>query len=437
MSNSEVRYGQITNQSPFQLPGQFAVYDKIINLKIITFNEKTKERSSFTIRSDYEIEYDKFGNYFFKKCKIKPEIRIEYKRVSQSTSIEVMIRVTNLHMQSATSESGGNAATKPAAGGYKIESIVAQIGYFNQFPNFMNPALGLTLDNYFNLTAPLQPMYDELHCNVLAVYPTRLPPDGETTFQCVIGNYSKTAHSSQDENDTSVKFDERTDARRYFFETISKRYFRDPDVDTSKVPRQPGTAWVRKIKNDLGEDVEIKYDGIMTDDAAQKYGVKVHLSNGVLKMFQPGSKKIPAVIPQRDNVHQALYEITSVYKSLRFVSMPDGNFIAFLYPEESATDVAAMMSLRGVRLQLSELPAVYSINYSGLRSIKCPFTPFVRPFQVIAFSTMYNTGNLVSYFYQPRSDEALFIVINYTVSFSTTGDENEMELLSTDKAEGT
>jgi hypothetical protein len=59
----------------------------------------------------------------------------------------------------------------------------------------------------------------------------------------------------------------------------------------------------------------------------------------------------------------------------------------------------------------------------------------VTPFQELSFSSTYNLGNLISYFYAPEKGNETFYAINCTISFATTGDANVMEILSSD-AEG-
>ena len=89
-----------------EMPDANALIDRIINVKFIrnvvdadgniVVGGKTEE---FIIRSDYEVIYTNGGSgYYFRKCYVKPSIKIKYKQVTENTAIELMLEVHNLHV---------------------------------------------------------------------------------------------------------------------------------------------------------------------------------------------------------------------------------------------------------------------------------------------------------------------------------------------------
>jgi len=233
-NNTEV-YGYILNGKDVETGGRQVIFDKIINLKFTRIDTKTGKESSFTLRSDWELEITRDNSYVFRKCLMKPHIRVEYQRVSDNTAIRIQIFVTNLHLQSAMQENGNKVWQSFSYNDNPIKYVTVQLGYFNQFPDFSDVTRGLTLDDYYELTGQrLTREYTEIKCMVLGIYPIRNPPDGETLFDCVVGDISKPYHSSQSETDLTVKFNENTTLEKYLFEMITRRFTKEY-VDPSKL----------------------------------------------------------------------------------------------------------------------------------------------------------------------------------------------------------
>jgi hypothetical protein len=407
---------------------QFSIFDRVINVRFIR-----RDKSSFTIRSDWEVFTGKNGEISFRKCFMKPSLRVEYRRVSTGTTIACKLHVTNLHLQSAQDANGKSIRESFGSNNNPIEFIVVQIGYFSQFPDFGNPLSTLTLNNFYDLYHPPGVrLYEEMRWRVLGIYPTQAPPDGITTFDCVVGEIDNAYHSRQDEKD--IIFGEETTFQKFFFELITRRFPKSllPSdqivVDRSK----GGTVRYRDEKGDIQK---VEYPGPMTAISARQFGVKCYLTdtlnNAVISSGEGRKSRVINPIPQRGNVNAAFAEIQNVFPNLRFAPLPSGDYVVFDV-SDSADDVNKALFREGKVSKPKSLPAVYSITYSGVRTIKCPFTTLVQPFQIIEFSSKYNVGNLTSYFYSPKAGEERFIVINYTVTFSTNDDDNTMELMSTD-----
>jgi hypothetical protein len=407
---------------------QFSIFDRVINARFIR-----KNGDGFTIRSDWEVSTGRNGELVFGKCFMKPSLKVNYRRVSTGTTIECKLHVTNLHLQSAQDANGKVARESFAQSDNPIQFIIVQIGYFSQFPNFGDAKEALTLDDYYSLRHRSGvKLYEEMRWRVLGIYPTKLPPDGVTTFDCVIGEIDTAFHSKQDENE--VIFGEDTTFQKFFFEMITKR-FPKPRLPTETIVLDKSKGGKVTYFEETGERKTVTYPGPMTDDSARKYGVKCYLTDIVAnKSMTPGEDRKSRVvnpIPQRGNVSAALAEIQNVFPTLRFAPLPSGDFVVFDV-KDSANTVNAALFKQGIVSKSDSLPAIYSITYSGLRTITCPFSTLIKPFQKIDFTSKYNTGNLTSYFYSPKKGEESFLVIQYTVSFSTNDDDNTMELMSTD-----
>lgn len=441
---------------PDKLDVNTLIHDKVINLKFIREDSKTGEQSVFAIRSDYEVDLNARGEYSFKKCDIKPEIRVEYLKVSENVQVHIKIYVTNLHMISGSAD--GNAGTSFSsfsAKGNPLKSIVVQMGYFGQFPKFDDPGRGLTLDDFYNLRDnATRKAYEETECLVLAVYPVKLPPDGVTLFDCVVGTSTPPFHSIQGPSEQGSTFDttktgEPISVRDYLFEAITRRFPRKniPSSDL-KLNSELGGTYQLSETDVHGNPKTTVLPGPMTKETADNYGVQCYVTSKVEKegLVQPGDVPgtwVPVLsvsLPEKcDSAPAALHKIfTQSLPNASSLFLPSGNVVIY-YVGESADDIKADLRNNYAGKMLDEefpkssvLPAIYSITYSGLRSIQCPFFPSVKPFQTISFSSEYNLGTMLSYFYAPEAGQEVFVIINYTVKFSTTEDENVMELFATD-----
>ena len=427
---AEVISGKILRDSTRLTLTQDAIFDRIINVQFIRQNDET-----FTLRSDYEIVFDKAGNYVFKKCSVKPDISISYTQVNNNTAISVKLNITNFHIQSAINEPSNE---KFSAGSNPIVRVIIQLGYFNQFPVFTDPRSGLTKEDYYNLLPRTEnDLFRTIDCRVLGIYPVKLPPDGVTLFDCVVGNIEVAFHSAQDRTDTSIAaLKKGITLQDYLYEMITRRYPR------GYVPQRSlflDNTLAKTVTQGSGaNEVTFDYTGPMLRESADKYGVKCFLSPMAAETaFKDGNGREMNVIPplpQLPSVTAAFFHMQEIFPALRYLALPSGNYVVY-HKDENATSIAASLREQGEVKPVQSLPAIYTITYSGLRVITCPFTTLVTPFQELSFSSTYNLGNLISYFYAPEKGNETFYAINCTISFATTGDANVMEILSSD-AEG-
>jgi hypothetical protein len=415
-----------TGNSPEALLNRYAVFDKVINAQFIR-RDKTVDGGTFTIRSDYEIAYNIDGSYSFAKTNIKPELKIHYLQVNNNTAIQVKLFVTNLHIHSETDA----VSTAFSSKGNPIEFVKVQLGYFNQFPNFLDETQRLTDEDYFNLAeSKNSDGYKQITCRVLAVYPSKLPPDGITVFDCVVGSFDQSFHSVQGKDDKSVSFTSSTAIKDFLFETITRRFPRsyilptDVELDT------------KLAKTVLVDGKKTYFPGPMTVKYAKNNGVLCYLSPKVSEYSfkELGDGAVVPAIEQRQDVNAAFHTITNTFfKNLRTFAMPDGNYLLY-DASEILDDVAKSDDFPKSIREVMTIPSIYSITYSGIRTITCPFMTLVNPFQLLEFSSRYNLANLVGYFYTPGEGRDTFFAINCSVTFSTTGDENEMVIASADAA---
>jgi len=410
------------------------IFDKIINLKFIR-----KSGASFALRSDYEL-HNNSGLTFFTRMQIKPDIKVTYSQVANNVAISIKIYITNFHMFAP----GASTSDSLSSLNDPITNIKVQMGYLAQFPNFSDASKELKREDYENLTggagdASAGDGIKTLNCMVLSAYPTKLPPDSITLFDCVVGNIGTVFHTSQDgKTDMSTVFDKGITLEKYLFESITRRYLREAlsKEEISKIittGRQTVTAEYKAPRSGApvrGEDVT--YLGCMNAQDAKKYGVQIILSD-YLKNVE--LDEAPPALAQYEFVTSALHELrTKHMENLRTFSLPDGNYIMYDVVEKLNNVVSSIDIQSRVNTDDPLIPAVYTITFGAVRTISCPFYTILNPFQKLHFQSRYNVSNLVGYYYAPLAGEGTDTMysIKLQVTFSTTGDENEMLITSVD-----
>ena len=176
---------------------QHALLDKIINIKFTRRSGKY-----FTLRSDYEVKVSSDGQPYFIPITQKPSIRVSYKQVSNDTSIQVDVRVTNLYFDNENTDNTIFTNT-----GDPITKLDIQMGYRRQFPDWTSPPLAYDdkeSADPANAANRLKMFYElatfqtinaleqqdtglMLSVQVLSTHNEGNPPDRITTFQCIVG----------------------------------------------------------------------------------------------------------------------------------------------------------------------------------------------------------------------------------------------------------
>lgn len=425
------------------------IFDKVINLKITAMEVSTGMKESYVIRSDYEIIYDRYSysalmrnkdlsgaGGVIRKCEYKPGIKVQYKQVSQSTSIAIDIYVTNFYAIGNNGSLLLNFNTKE----YKVVKVEIAMGYFGQFQN-----LKPTMQTYDNFDVFKNNAYgityicsdcEYLNCD-------KLTPDAVAHLHCFVGNYTNEAlvTPTQPTTETAENLDavfNCTDSSTlddYMESCVTKRYF----ADTSLTPLEQ----------------QAKIDPVTNTLLSSSDGVPVYCSNGALSLFKEiTSEKLTGKdssgnsvtlnrelpIPNGLNILNSLSKsLQQISPSLRYTQLGNGGFAVYtqdeyvnnfknLYDEFSGKNALPKGAIETFN---NLIPAVYNITAEGLCTISCPFFCTVDTFSKVIFNSRYALGKLVTYFGSRNATGATeYIVISSSVSFATTEPINEM-ILST------
>ena len=123
-----------------------------------------------------------------------------------------------------------------------------------------------------------------------------------------------------------------------------------------------------------------------------------------------------------------------VPEGLDYKKLNTGNII--LFTKEEAQDIPSLMKQLQKynkdsvfnKVYKNELPAIYNININETALITCPFFSFIEPFQEVKFKSRYTLSTKVSYYANSTKDRNSFTAMSITVTFSTTEDDNIMEI---------
>ena len=188
--------------------GALDIFDKVINLKL-TISEKDAKgnnvmKNEYVIRSDYEMYFPKLMNAvstgsfdglaskptcYIRKCTYKPSIKVQYKRVSMSTPIEIDIFIDNFYML----DKSGKMIKSFSNESFQLTKVELAMGYFGQFAASMGgrKAAEVKIDQLFDFDAnklkgngiTLITMSD-----VNYVQTDKLPPDMTVHIHGFVGN---------------------------------------------------------------------------------------------------------------------------------------------------------------------------------------------------------------------------------------------------------
>ena len=221
MSN-ELNTGLLSDKDKVSLT-ENDLYDKVINLKLYVKNKDGTEKDTYVIRSDFELFYPNLmksvaknditsfveeKKCLIRKCQNKPSIKIQYKRVSLNSSIEVDIFVHNFYML----DQAGNIINGFNQTSYPLSRVDISMGYFGQFqalfadklPN--NPedltTVGFATDNSSSVGHGITTI---TMSGVNYTQMDKLPPDSILHIHGYIGN---TLMSKVEPKENSATYDE-------------------------------------------------------------------------------------------------------------------------------------------------------------------------------------------------------------------------------------
>jgi hypothetical protein len=459
-------------------------FDRIINLRVRLWREDDESVESFTIRSDYEVEYLKNGSFQYVHCRQKPDIKVSYQQVAAQTAISLDIEVSNLFVEGMdltrfnhpkiVTDGAGNPVANTFTGQEEVYNdtsnpfgmVIIQMGYRAQFPDWtMEPWASRPVQEFNRLKTDGELQGLTLKGQLLAIYQSKGPPDKVTRFQCVIGTAETGLLYRYTEEDLDVDLTVKAEGEygdkppqnqlaKLFYESVTKRFVR------SNVEHRTGTEYTRSVENaanvrvknqkiTIYEDGEIKEtlllpdSAAMTDEQAEKYGTTVAMSQALWDTkeeelpswgttAEQAAKRKPMTQPLQMRLQRKLtaqlQEIQKQFPFVRYFALSDGNLFAY-HVKEGITDLFRDPYIYDRQKKgIIKLPAVYDIQLSGTQVIRCPFCSIINPGQTVAFQSGFAIGDLVSYFYKPEPGHDLFLVLYSTVNFATVRDSNMMSL---------
>ena len=456
---SDENYSRMLKDSEKINLGREDLFDRVINLKFkVVSTEQTLTglkpiEQEYVLRSDYEIFQPNEDitrvlqgsltsankSYHIRKCALKPSVKVQYKGITNNTSIEFDIYISNFFMFNKD----GQRLMQFNMNSYKLEGVEVMMGYWGQFKNFPHD----TINDLFDF----KPRYgvDKISCNVLYVTTDKLPPDYDLHIHCYIGNtvnaptnVNTTFGTSLADLQKSGMFTDFTEANvkkspmeNLLYKYVTKRYLRETDVP-------------QEIFNQITND--IKKDGYMSDNIANKYGVKCYTSPVVDKLEikglkdSEGNEVTTGIFAENigTNLQGTIIALNNKTSNVTLLTKPllSGDIIVYtseeVNKEDGLRELAKSMAdklapyYKGTAAEYYEgnIPAVYNITVDVITQIVCPFYFFVDLFQPIYFASRYALGKMTSYIADFTANRMKFLAYSMTVTFATVEDVNEMQI---------
>jgi hypothetical protein len=116
---------------------------------------------------------------------------------------------------------------------------------------------------------------------------------------------------------------------------------------------------------------------------------------------------------------------------LLYYKMHNGSYILYGENEDTRT-LTAQAFIKNQSKAPIKINAVYDITISPIRKIRMPFLGFLDPMTILEWNSSSAIGEMVSFYYQPKLGRNFFTSISNTIDFSTTGDQNVMEVTLVD-----
>lgn len=465
----------VSGEELITCPYPSRMFDRIINVK---FQRKSRDevgnKQYFTIRSDYELQYNRDKTVSIAKCSQKPSMHLSYKQVANDIAISVVLKVGGLYIdRELTGEEIDSADGNP------VEWMTIQMGYFDEFPAWDKITTDDDLKRFFELEDRMKVYGKQLRVQVLNCYPEGSPPDRVWVFNGVVATletglrWEPTAEMLVPNygNDSFPKDMSKIEAMLY--QWITRRFVR-PEVESEVVLKtlvgEDGSSYqeVESIKirgyyhyfdNTADplqwEKLDLDNDGLMTMRDANMFGVRCHCSEklrNIVATFDPnrlgmtGGKTVadalgslgasPVDYTMFNEQHLTLGpQINAIKKQfgfLRWYPLTSGD-IYFYHRDQSTRQMYGdNFVTTGMKENALKLAAVYDITVSGTRTIRCPFTRFIDPMTTILFQSRYRTIDSVGFYTQPKRGMDAFLALLVSIEFSTDDESNEMSIMCVD-----
>lgn len=422
--------------------------DRIINLKFI----RGKTGRGFTIRSDYEPVFHNDGlngSISFKPCVEKPDIKITYKQVAESVSIEVDIEINNFNVGDAEFE---DAQSMYSVSGDPVTECIIQMGYRAQFHNWAKePKQDVKqyyeLDDLDDMTRKRQ----QIRAQILTGYMEAYPPDNKVIFKGIIGTMENGLRWNHTEADLVKDYgdaefpDGYTEIEAVLFQTVTRRFVRSSVVHRIET----GQDFKQEVyvNGDMDNPLTL-VKGIMSVKDAKKYGVICSVSKTLRDIpanavFGYGLTEEEAAVlyptpstpfnKAYDTLGGQLVAIQQHYPFIRWYALSNGDFF-FYHEDDEDEDLWSDDFIKTLQKKAVRLPAIYDMTPAGTRVIRCPYISFISPMFTVLFQSRHTIGTLTSYFYPVKTKA--FLVILAKVEFATVQDFNMMELTCVDYPRG-
>ena len=429
------------------------LFDRIVNLKLIVKRPVEglslgQASEAFIIRSDYETVFPKQeitnvlrtgqfvdNRYYIRKCAYKPSIKVQYKRLANNTSVTIDIFVSNFIIFTS---SGKSMATFNKED-YDLVGVELMLGYWGQFKNMPHN----TLSDLFKF----EPMFgaDKITLTEVEYVTTdKLAPDFTLHIHGYVGSTLTPPVDTQDVQsyDDIVSSGlletfgtpdpKQSDLSKIFYNHITRRFLRNPLNPTDNPDLQAF---------DLIDTIPT--NRILSDFNAKNYGVQVYTTSEADKIrikkykdSEGNAVDVKVYLDVGETLSNAMQNLIQelVPEGLDFKKLNNGNIV--LFTKKEAEDIPLLMqNLKKYnkdsvfdKVYKNQLPAVYNIDINETALITCPFFAFIEPFQEVKFKSRYSVSNIVSYPANSRKGRDSFTATSLTVTFSTTGEENIMEI---------
>lgn len=475
--SDEIKIGLLDDKEKTNL-NKNDFFDKVINLKLVAgkyTDQGLVGQDEYVIRSDYELYFPSLmksvsesntasfltrEKCVIRKCQYKPSIKVQYKRVSLSSGIEVDIYIHNFHML----DKDGKTLMHFNNVTYPLVRVELAMGYFGQFNDLFGEKVPQSFKQFFNFGFTKEDTTENPDAtnhgitvitvsNVNYTQLDKLPPDSVLHIHGYVGNIlSPKFDFSEKEVETDYKtyiespyyLDYEKAKGKNLLEKTYYKYITKEWVKKSALSK----ALVKSLASESGASKET-----LSDSNADKYGIQVYLSAGAVKWAEDKEKIYP-----KDSTGQIVYPSLTIGKAntaeakMNIISnalglegfthlLIDSTGDYFLCRNEEVADIKTMLENTKIaklyeKTSLAtywknKIPAVYNITVDALCTIVCPFFCFINPFEKVNFKTRYSLGGVVKYFSDINQSAEDFYVLWENVSFATVENINECTLVCT------
>lgn len=458
------------------------LFDKVVNLRFNCFDPATKTDRTYVVRSDYEAYFPSMdvtkaftasnkvkNECIIRKCAFKPSIKVQYKCVADTTSVELDIWISNFFMIDET----GQNLMKFDKKNFPLQTVDVQLGYFAQFSGENQEYAPKTFAEWMEMKQPAGT--EEISVQVLYVTLDKMPPDytlhihgavGANTYLPPVAVEGQIKYDDLKQSELKVSIGKMMPPKRsgiargeiedFFFQNITRRFLRNPDyvrkTDMADYREQVNQMEVNRVSNTIPVGANkinvIKSNAlkIMSDDTARRFGIRVYCSEGVKAKeavifdskenvvdSEGNAKDLYLVTQEGFNATNAMNKLIACtgLTDLQFRFTHQGDIIVYTAQEMNDPNSVIFTYDKNTVLNTyyeNIIPAVYSINVDGaIATIKCPYFFYVFPFETVIFKSRYSLNKSIASNY--FSEATRFTIINQLISFATVDDDNEVQMM--------